>query len=186
MRDHFPSVAGVTPREAYESANQVYEDNPIRVEADELTYHLHIVLRFEIERALIAGELSVEEVPDVWNDRMEEYLGIRPDSDAEGCLQDIHWSHGSFGYFPTYSLGSAMAAQFFRAAERDLDDVESLTRAGDFDPLRAWLREHIHRHGQRYETNDLVREVTGEDFSADAFTDYVTDKYGSMYDLDSA
>jgi carboxypeptidase Taq len=184
MREHFPSVADVTTREAYESVNQVYEDNPIRVEADELTYHLHIVLRFEIERALISGDLSVEEVPAVWNEKMEEYLGFRPETDAEGCLQDIHWSHGSFGYFPTYSLGSAMAAQLFQAAEADLGDVDGLTRDGEFDTLKSWLREHVHRHGQRYETNDLVREATGEDFSADAFTDYVTEKYGALYDLE--
>jgi carboxypeptidase Taq len=185
MRERFPQVADVTPRAAYESVNQVFEDNHIRVEADELTYHLHIVLRFEIERALIAGDLSVEEVPAVWNDKSEEYLGIRPETDAEGCLQDIHWSHGSFGYFPTYSLGSAMAAQLFDAAAADLGDVDSQVRAGEFDPLREWLRENVHRHGKRYETNDLVREATGEGFSADAFTDYVTDKYGSLYDLDA-
>jgi carboxypeptidase Taq len=186
MAEHFPALEEVTTREAYESVNQVYEDNPIRVEADELTYHLHIVLRFEIERALIAGELDVEEVPEVWNDKMEEYLGFRPETDAEGCLQDIHWSHGSFGYFPTYSLGSAMAAQLFSAAEDDLGDVDELTREGEFDTLKTWLRENVHRHGQRYETNDLVREATGEEFSADAFTDYVTEKYGALYDLDSA
>jgi carboxypeptidase Taq len=185
MKESFPQIGEVTPREAYESVNQVYEDNLIRVEADELTYHLHIVLRFEIERALVAGDLAVEEVPAVWNDKMEEYLGIRPDSDAEGCLQDIHWSHGSFGYFPTYSLGSAMAAQLFAAAEAALGDVDSQVRDGEFDPLREWLRDNVHRYGQRYETNALVREATGDDFSADAFTDYVTEKYGALYDLDS-
>ena len=185
MQEHFPALAHVTPREAYESVNQVYEDNLIRVEADELTYHLHIVLRFEIERALVSGELDVEDVPEVWNDKTEEYLGIRPETDAEGCLQDIHWSHGSFGYFPTYSLGSAMAAQLFAAASEDLGDVESQVRDGDFDPLREWLREHVHRHGQRHETNGLVREATGDEFTAEAFTDYVTRKYGALYDLDS-
>jgi carboxypeptidase Taq len=184
MQERFPQVDDVTPRAAYESVNQVYEDNLIRVEADELTYHLHIVLRFEIERALISGDLSVEEVPAVWNDKMEEYLGVRPETDAEGCLQDIHWSHGSFGYFPTYSLGSAMAAQLFEAAAADLA-VDAQIREGDFDPLREWLREHVHRHGQRYETNELVRRATGEAFSAAAFTDYVTEKYGALYDLDA-
>jgi carboxypeptidase Taq len=185
MQEHFPQVADVTPREAYEAVNQVYEDNFIRVEADELTYHLHIVLRFEIERALIAGELSVEEVPEVWNGKTEEYLGIRPETDTEGCLQDIHWSHGSFGYFPTYSLGSAMAAQLFEAAAADLGGVDAQIRDGDFDPLREWLRDNVHAHGQRYETNDLVREATGDDFTADAFVDYVTGKYGALYDLDA-
>ena len=121
----------------------------------------------------------------MWNDKMDEYLGIRPETDAEGCLQDIHWSHGSFGYFPTYSLGSAMAAQLFQAAEADLGDVDAQVRDGEFDPLKQWLREHVHRHGQQYETNALVREATGDDFTADAFTDYVTEKYGALYDLDA-
>jgi carboxypeptidase Taq len=182
LAKRFPQAADVTAAQAYEAANQVYEENPIRVEADELTYHLHILLRYEIERDLIRGDLSVEEVPAVWNDKMEAYLGFRPDSDAEGCLQDIHWSHGSFGYFPTYTLGSVMAAQLHEAATADVD-VAAQVRAGDVEPIRSWLREHVHRHGQRYETNDLVREATGEAFAADAFTDYVTDKYGDLYDL---
>jgi carboxypeptidase Taq len=182
VEEHFPDV-DVSPRAAYEAANQVYEDNLIRVEADELTYHLHIVIRFEIERALIAGELDVAEVPAVWNDKYEQYLGIRPETDAEGCLQDIHWSHGSFGYFPTYSLGSAMAAQLYEAAAADVDGLDDRIRAGEFGPLQEWLREHVHRHGKRYETNELVRQATGEDFSADAFTTYVREKYGALYDL---
>jgi carboxypeptidase Taq len=179
---HFPQATDVTPAAAYEAANQVYEDNPIRVEADELTYHLHILLRYEIERDLIRGDLDVGEVPTVWNDKMESYLGFRPDSDAEGCLQDIHWSQGSFGYFPTYTLGSVMAAQLHEAASEDVD-VAAQVRAGDVDPIRSWLRDHVHRHGQRYETNELVREATGEDFAADAFLDYVSDKYGDLYAL---
>jgi len=183
--ERFPAAGDVTPREAYETVNQVYEDNPIRVEADELTYHLHIVVRFEIERDLIAGDLDAADVPEVWNDKYEEYLGFRPDTDAEGCLQDIHWSHGSFGYFPTYSLGSALAAQLFAAAEDDLGTLDARISEGEFDPLMGWLNEEIHAHGQRYETNELVERATGAPFSADAFVDYVTDKYGDLYDLDS-
>ncbi|WP_348612763.1 carboxypeptidase M32 [Halobaculum rarum] len=175
-----------TAREAYESANQVYEDNLIRVEADELTYHLHIVIRFEIEKALISGELDVEDVPEVWNDKYEEYLGLRPETDANGCLQDIHWSHGNFGYFPTYSLGSVLASQLFNAAEDDIGNIYGTVREGDFETLQEWLRENIHEHGSRYETNDLVREATGEDFTADYFVDYVTTKYGDLYDLEES
>ncbi|MFB6303112.1 MAG: carboxypeptidase M32 [Haloferacaceae archaeon] len=181
MRDHLAVDADVEA--VYEAANQVHEDNVIRVEADELTYHLHIVLRFEIERDLIRGDLDVAEVPAVWDEKMDSYLGVTPDDDGEGCLQDVHWAHGNFGYFPTYSLGSAMAAQLYAAAERDLDDLETSVREGDVDPLRSWLRDRIHRHGKRYETNDLVRRATGEDFAADAFTDYVTDKFGALYGL---
>ncbi|MDB2237175.1 carboxypeptidase M32 [Halorubrum ezzemoulense] len=183
FQEHFPQTEDATVRDAYEAFNQVYEDNLIRVEADELTYHLHIVVRFEIERDLIRGDLDVEEVPEVWNDKYEEYLGIRPENDAEGCLQDIHWSHGNFGYFPTYSLGSVMAAQLFEAAEAEIDDLDAKIAEGEFGDLRDWLGENVHRHGARYETNELVVRATGEDFSADAFLDYVDEKYGELYGI---
>jgi carboxypeptidase Taq len=173
----------VSAREGYEAANRIYPDNLIRVEADELTYHMHIVLRFEIERSLIAGDLDVSEVPAVWNEKMDEYLGVTPDSDANGCLQDIHWSHGSFGYFSTYSLGSVLAAQLFAAAKEDVEDLDGKVRAGEFGPLHDWLTENVHRHGQRYETNDLVREATGSGFSAEPFVKYANDKFGDLYGL---
>ena len=163
--------------------NRVNPDNLVRVEADELTYHMHIILRFEIERDLVRGDLDVSEVPGAWNDRMDEYLGVRPETDSEGALQDIHWSHGNFGYFPTYSLGSVMAAQLFEAAEDDVGDLYERIREGEFDALHDWLTEHVHRHGQRYETNELVRRATGSDFAADAFLDYATAKFGDLYDL---
>jgi carboxypeptidase Taq len=183
VKERFPSLSDVTPRDAYEAANQVYDDNLIRVEADELTYHMHIILRFEIERDLVSGDLDVSDVPAVWNEKMEEYLGVRPETDAEGCLQDIHWSHGNFGYFPTYTLGSVLAAQLFAAAEDDLGDLSERTREGEFDDLHGWLTENVHRHGQRYTTDDLVREATGESFTADHFLDHVTAKYGDLYEL---
>ncbi|WP_178915916.1 carboxypeptidase M32 [Natronomonas gomsonensis] len=173
----------LTARQAYEAANQVYEDNLIRVEADELTYHLHIILRFEIERDLLAGDLDVEEVPAVWNDKMEEYLGVRPDADGEGCLQDIHWSHGSFGYFPTYSLGSVLAAQLYDAAASDIGDLDSQVRSGEFEALHEWLTDNVHSHGQRYTTDDLVEEATGEPFTADYFLEYAESKFGDLYEL---
>ncbi len=130
-------------------------------------------------------DLSVHESQSrlVWNDKYEEYLGIRPDTDSEGCLQDIHWSHGNFGYFPTYSLGSVMAAQLFEAAEAEIDDLDAKIAEGEFDDLHDWLGENVHRHGSRYETNELVKRATGEDFSADAFLDYVDEKYGELYGI---
>ena len=167
----------------YGHLNRVNPSNLIRVEADELTYHMHIILRFEIERDLISGNLDVSEVPAVWNDRMEEYLGVRPETDSEGALQDIHWSHGSFGYFPTYSLGSVMAAQFFEAAQGDVDDLYGQVEVGEFDALHDWLTENVHQHGQRYETNELVEHATGSAFTADAFLDSATAKFGDLYDL---
>jgi carboxypeptidase Taq len=184
VREHFDGLDDATPRDLYEAASRVYEDNLIRVEADELTYHMHIVLRFEIERDLIRGEMDVEEVPAVWNDRMEEYLGVRPETDANGCLQDIHWSQGSFGYFPTYSLGSVLAAQLDHHARQDIVGLGSDVRAGEFGSLRDWLRENIHQHGARYTTPDLIETATGESFSADYFLDHVRSKYGDLYDLD--
>ncbi|WP_255197896.1 carboxypeptidase M32 [Halorarius litoreus] len=181
VNEHFGT--DISPQAGYEGANQLYPNNLIRVEADELTYHMHIILRFEIERDLLAGDLDVEEVPAVWNDKMEEYLGVRPETDAEGCLQDIHWSHGSFGYFPTYSLGSVMAAQLFAAAEDDIPELDAKIRDGEFDALHDWLTENVHRHGQRYKTNRLVKEATGSEFTADAFVAYANEKFGDLYGL---
>ncbi|ELY87244.1 carboxypeptidase M32 [Natrialba taiwanensis] len=183
-RERFPELESVTPEAAYEAANQVYDDNLIRTEADELTYHLHIVIRFEIERDLIAGDLDVSEVPDAWNDKYEEYLGVRPDTDAEGCLQDIHWSHGSFGYFPTYSLGSVLAAQLYAAAEDDRGEFNEQIREGEFSGLNGWLRENIHRHGKRYTTPELIERATGDELGADPFLAHVKSKYSDLYDLD--
>jgi len=183
IQSHFDGLDDVTVEDAYEAANEVYEDNLVRVEADELTYHMHIVVRFEIERELISGDLDVEDVPEAWNDRYEQYLGIRPETDAEGCLQDIHWSHGSFGYFSTYSLGSVLAAQLYAAAEEDVEGLEAALREGEFDPLMDWLHEHVHQHGKRFETDALVEQATGEPYTADYFLDYVREKYGDLYDL---
>jgi carboxypeptidase Taq len=181
VNDHLGT--SISSQEGYEAANQIYPDNCIRVEADELTYHMHIVLRFEIERDLIAGELDVEEVPAVWNTKMEEYLGVTPDNDAEGCLQDIHWAHGSFGYFSTYSLGSVLAAQLFEAVAADIPELDKNIRAGEFDPLHDWLTTNVHAHGQRYKTNELVKEATGSGFSANPFVEYAQGKFGELYDL---
>jgi len=172
-----------SPQDFYETANTVDPTNLIRIEADELTYHMHIVLRFEIERDLIRGDLDVADVPQVWNEKMDEYLGVRPETDAEGCLQDIHWTHGSFGYFPTYSLGSVLAAQLYAAAERDLGSLDDRIQNGAFEDLHEWLTENVHRHGARYETDALVQKATGEAFTAEYFLEYANEKYGDLYDL---
>jgi len=182
IQEHLPGTEHLTADALYETANEVEENNLVRVEADELTYHLHIVVRYEVERQLISGDLAVEDVPRVWNDAYEEYLGIRPEDDAEGCLQDIHWSHGSFGYFPTYSLGSVLAAQLDAAMREDLD-VDALIADGEFAPIREWHRESIHQHGARYTTDELIRKATGEPLTAEYFLDYVESKFGALYDL---
>jgi carboxypeptidase Taq len=171
----------LSPRECFEAANRIYPENLIRVEADELTYHLHIILRAEVETQFVRGEIDVDEVPAVWNETIDDLLGVRPESDSEGCLQDIHWT-GGFAGFQTYTLGSVLAAQLDAAMRRDLDaDVDELIREGEFEPLLAWHRENVHRHGRRYRTDDLVERATGEPLSAEFFIDYAEDKFRDLY-----
>ncbi len=154
----------------------------IRTEADELTYCLHVMIRYEIEKDLIDGDLRVEDVPEVWNQKYEEYLGVRPQNDTEGVLQDIHWSQGSIGYFPSYALGSAMAAQFYHAMEQDIDIEKCLTE-GNLAPIHEWLKEKIHHYGSVKKTRDILKDVTGEDFNPKYYIDYLTEKYTKLYDL---
>lgn len=181
MQDAFPGqLAGATPEDAWRAAN-IVEPSFIRTEADELTYHMHIALRFEVEEALIAGKANVAEVPALWNERMQAYLGITPPDDAHGCLQDIHWSHGSFGYFPTYSLGSMLSAQLFAAFEKQHGPAAPAIRSGDCAPLRGWLRENVHRHGKRYKTNDLIERATGAPLTPKPFLAYANAKYGELW-----
>lgn len=156
----------------------------IRVEADEVTYNLHIILRFELERDLISGKLAVSDIPDAWNDKMETLVGIRPENDADGCLQDIHWSMGAFGYFPTYALGNLYAAQFFARAQSDIPDLMQQIGRGEFSPLLEWLRMKIHRHGQHYRASELVQRVSGRALSIEPFLDYVSDKFAPLYGID--
>lgn len=139
----------------------------IRTESDETTYNLHIMLRFELEQLLLMQQIKPNDLPAIWNDRMKSYLGVTPPNDAQGCLQDIHWSGGAFGYFPTYTLGNLYAAQFFERAGKDLGDLDAMFAKGEFAPLLAWLRDKIHRHGKRYTAQQLVRRVTGADLSAE-------------------
>lgn len=182
VEDRFPEV-DTTPREAYESVNHVRERNPVWVEADELTSQLHILLRFEIERDLINGEIDVEEVPRVWNDKVEQYFSVRPDSLEEGCLQDIHWAQGNIGYFPTYTLGNVLAGQVRDALERDVGSIGELIEANEIPAILEWHRENVHRHGQRYTTPELIERATGKALSADDFVEYVTEKYRDLYGL---
>ena len=169
----------VTPQEAYEAANRIYPDNLVRVEADELTYHMHIILRSEIGRQFVEGDLAVEDVPQAWNDRMDEYLGVRPETDAEGCLQDIHWT-SRFAAFQGYTVGSVLAAQIDATVRDDLD-VDGLVREGEFEPIHDWMVENVHSHGKRYTTPELIEEATGEALTADYFLEYAREKFSSLY-----
>ena len=150
----------------------------IRVEADEVTYNLHVVIRFELERALLDGDLRAADVPDAWGERYREYLGIAPDNDRNGCLQDIHWSESLIGYFPTYTLGNVYAAQLFEAAERAIGPLEDAFAEGEFSALRGWLAENIHRHGKRYGAAALVERVTGTPPDPSALIASLSQRYG--------
>jgi carboxypeptidase Taq len=181
FRERFPQHDGLGVEEVYAAVNRVDPDNCIRVEADELTYHLHVLLRCEIGRAFVEGEIEVGEIPALWNDRMEEYLGVRPASDTEGCLQDIHWS-SRFAAFHGYTIGSLIAAGIDRTMREELS-VDTLVREGEFEPIHDWLTERVHRHGCRYETTELVSLATGEGFGAEAFLSYAEEKFGGLYGL---
>jgi carboxypeptidase Taq len=132
----------------------------VRVRADEVTYNLHILIRFELEQALVAGDLPAAELPDAWNAAYKRYLGVAPSNDVEGCLQDGHWAEGLVGYFPTYTLGNLYAAQLFAAARAQLGDLDAQFARGDFATLLGWLREQVHRHGQRFTPKQLVERAT--------------------------
>jgi carboxypeptidase Taq len=178
----FPGLLDDVDAAAVNAAACRVARTPIRVESDEVTYNLHILLRFELELELIDERLAVADLPEAWNAKMEEYLGIRPADDVEGVMQDVHWSEGYLGYFPTYTLGNLYAAALREAMLRDLA-VEDLVRAGDFAPILAWLRERVHRHGAVPLGEDLMREVTGEPLGVDAFMAYLEGKYGALYGL---
>ncbi len=174
-------LEGVSLDTFYRAINRVHP-GPIRVEADELTYNLHIMLRFELENALLENRIEVADLPEIWNDRVDEYLGIRPSNDTEGVLQDIHWSLGAFGYFPTYALGNLMSSQFYAQADRELADLEGQIAEGRFEELLDWLREKIHRHGRKRDANDLLQDVTGRTLDASSWLSYIRQKYGRLYE----
>ncbi len=182
-QQRFPEALGdVSQEEFYWAVNDV-RPSFIRVEADDVTYSLHIMLRFELERPLIAGDLQPADVPAVWNETFTRYLGITPPDDAQGCLQDIHWSAGLIGYFPTYALGKMYAAQFFAAAQKELGDLDEQFARGEFQPLRDWLRENIHRRGRQYRAGELVQVVTGQPLSHQPFVDKLHSKFDELYGL---
>jgi carboxypeptidase Taq len=155
----------------------------IRVEADEATYNMHIILRFELEQALISGDLKPADVPAAWNEKFQRSFRLTPPDDAQGCLQDIHWSFGGFGYFPTYTLGNLYAAQFMEKARQDLPGLDDDFRRGEFSRLRGWLHDNIHRHGQRYRPTELCERATGKPLSYQPLVNYLRQKYTPLYGL---
>jgi carboxypeptidase Taq len=174
--------SNVDPETLYHAVNCV-RPSLIRVEADEATYGLHIVLRFELEQELIEERLAVEDLPDAWNARMKQYLGIDVPDDAQGVLQDVHWSGGMFGYFPTYALGNLIAGQLWERANAEVDDLEGRIAAGELGPLREWLRDRVHRHGAKFEAGELLERVTGSPISVGPFVAYLKRKLSDVYGI---
>jgi carboxypeptidase Taq len=183
IKQAFPGALGDVALEMFHRCVNVVEPSLIRVEADEATYNLHIILRFEIERALVARKLAVADLPAAWNAKMKEYLNVDVPRDAEGVLQDVHWSLGSLGYFPTYTIGTLYGAQLWDTIRAEMPDVETRIARGEFAPLLAWLREKIHRHGKRYGGDELIERATGKKPTAAPFMNYLQEKFAPLYGL---
>jgi carboxypeptidase Taq len=182
-QQYFPAqLKNVSLSQFYKGINKV-QPSFIRTEADELTYHFHVLIRYELEKKLIEGSLQVEDIPAYWNEQYKKLLGVDVPNDRMGCLQDVHWSHGSFGYFPTYSLGSFYAAQFFNSAQKQAINLGAEITKGDYKPLLDWLRMYIHAHGRRYTSEELCERITGEPLNTGYFLQYVLDKYSKIYEF---
>lgn len=177
----FPTQLRAVPIERFYKGINKVEPSLIRTEADEVSYHFHVMIRYQLEKQLLEGSLPVADIPAWWNELYSTWLGVTVPDDKRGCLQDVHWSHGSFGYFPTYSLGSFYAAQFFSAAEDQLPGLPDAIAAGDTAPLLHWLRDHIHRWGRRYTSQQLCQKATGAPLDIVYFIEYLNEKYVTIY-----
>ncbi len=179
----FPAqLSGTTVETFYKAINKT-KSSLIRVEADELTYNFHIILRFELEQAMLNGELAAKDLPEAWNDKIEAMLGVKPTTDSEGCLQDVHWSKLYFGYFPTYALGNLYAAQLMETAVAQNPAITDELAQGETTSLVAWMRENIHQHGKKYTPRELIQRATGKPLSHEPFMRYVTAKFTDIYGL---
>jgi carboxypeptidase Taq len=181
-----PALAGYDAEKWYREVNAV-EPSLIRVEADETTYNLHIIIRFELEQAMLADEFPLEQLPEEWNRRVHDYLGIEVPNDTEGVLQDVHWSGGSIGYFPTYALGNLISAQIWEKITADLPDLDASIEAGEFAPLRDWLREHLHRYGRKFTPAETLERVVGTHaIDPEPYVRYLRNKLADIYDIPKA
>ncbi|XMB71620.1 carboxypeptidase M32 [Mycoplasmatota bacterium WC30] len=180
FKELFPEqTKGITPEDMFKAVNKA-EASLVRVEADELTYSLHIMLRYDIERKIMADEVSVDELPKLWDDLMEEYLGIRPNSNSDGVLQDVHWSGGMIGYFPTYALGTAYSAQIYYTMLKELD-IPKLIKDNNIKEINLWLKDKIHKFGSSKTPKEILKDVTGEEFNAKYYIKYLKEKYSKLY-----
>lgn len=183
LKEYFPEQLGdVDLTRFYRAINKV-ERSFIRVEADEATYNLHIMLRFELEMAMMEGRLSVKDLPEAWNEKFDHFFGVVPPDDANGVLQDVHWSSGLVGYFPTYALGNLIASQLWERIQEDLPDLEARVEQASFEDLLEWLREHIHQHGSKYEPMELLKRITGSGLDAGPYIRYLETKFKDVYSL---
>lgn len=182
LKQTFPQLEGTDPETFYKAINKV-EPSFIRVEADEVTYNLHIMVRFEVECAVLEGRLAVRDMPAYWNAKYEEYLGITPRTDSEGCLQDVHWSMGSIGYFPTYTMGNLLSYQIWNCLERDLGDTNAMIAEGNFKPILDWLIAKVYSKGSKYPPQQLVPMVTGKPMGASDYLSRLTAKYRDLYGI---
>lgn len=180
LKEYFPSLGDTPVEDIYGAVNRVYP-SLIRVEADEVTYNLHIALRYDIELGLFRDEITPDETEVVWQNKMDEYLGIEPATATEGVLQDVHWSYGQFGYFPSYALGNLYGAQIFKTMEDQIPDIHEKISRGDFGPILGWLKENIYVHGRIHEGPEMLRMLTGEDLNEEHLINYIKDKYSGIY-----
>jgi carboxypeptidase Taq len=183
LQRHFPEqFRGLSAEQFYRGINKV-QPSLIRTEADEITYHFHVYIRYELEKRLIEGSLATADIPGFWNDQYQKLLNVQVPDDKRGCIQDVHWSHGSFGYFPTYSLGSFYAAQFYQTAKTSLPGLEEELSAGKTQGLLDWLRKEVHAKGRLYQSEELCQEISGKGLDVSFFLDYLLDKYTKIYNL---
>jgi len=183
VHKYFPHTRECTAEDFYLAVN-VVKPSLIRVDADEVTYPLHVIVRFELERVLFDGSMDIANLPQAWDDKMEAYLGVRPPSNKEGVLQDVHWSGAAVGYFPSYSLGAMIATQFFEKAKSDVPDLEDNIAKGNFLPLKQWLNKNIHESGSVHTSADnLLKSVTGSPLQPQVFVSYLKNKYKEIYQL---
>ncbi|MEK8127065.1 carboxypeptidase M32 [Paenibacillus filicis] len=183
LQANYPGQFDDVSAESFYLATNEVKSSLIRIEADELTYNLHIMIRYEIEKALFDGSVKVADLPRVWNEKYREYLGIEPSNNGDGVLQDVHWSGGAFGYFPSYALGNMYAAQIARTLDRELGGLDELVAQGNLEPVKAWLTEKIYRHGKSLTPAEIILEVTGEELNPRYLVDYLQAKYNDIYSL---
>lgn len=181
IREEFSFLKDITLEDFHREINLV-EPSLIRIEADELTYSLHIMVRYEIEKGIVDGSIDVDNLPKVWEEKMREYLGVIPTTDSEGVMQDVHWAAGLVGYFPSYALGSAYSAQIYNSMKKDLN-VDNILERGELYKIREWLGEKIHKYGKLKETPEIIREITGEDLNPKYYIDYLKEKYSKIYGI---